>query len=61
MLYLHSEMVLRTAGESRIDVIAMATHGRSGLARVLLGSVTDKVVRAAEIPVLVYRPKASSA
>jgi nucleotide-binding universal stress UspA family protein len=50
--------ILRAAGQSGVDLIAMATHGRSGLARMLIGSVTDKVVRGAEIPVLVYRPKA---
>jgi nucleotide-binding universal stress UspA family protein len=39
------------------DVIAMATHGRGGLRRLILGSVTDKVVRAATGPVLVVRPE----
>jgi nucleotide-binding universal stress UspA family protein len=37
-------------------VIALATHGRGGLTRALLGSVADKVVRGATIPVLVCRP-----
>jgi nucleotide-binding universal stress UspA family protein len=39
------------------DVIAMATHGRGGLKRMVLGSVTDKVVRAAAGPVLAVRPE----
>lgn len=34
------------------DVIVMATHGREGLDHTLLGSVTEKVVRTAEVPVL---------
>jgi nucleotide-binding universal stress UspA family protein len=38
-----------------IDAIALATHGRGGLGRVLIGSVADKVIRGAEIPVLVHR------
>jgi nucleotide-binding universal stress UspA family protein len=38
--------------------IALATHGRGGLGRVLLGSVADKVIRGASAPVLVYRPVA---
>jgi nucleotide-binding universal stress UspA family protein len=38
------------------NVIALATHGRGGLKRLLLGSVADKVVRGATIPALVYRP-----
>jgi nucleotide-binding universal stress UspA family protein len=36
-------------------LIALETHGRGGVARLLLGSVTDKVVRAATLPVLVHR------
>lgn len=39
-----------------IDLIAMATHGRSGFTRLLLGSVADKVVRGATVPVLLHRP-----
>jgi nucleotide-binding universal stress UspA family protein len=38
------------------DVIAMATHGRGGLRRLVLGSVSDKVLRAALGPVLLVRP-----
>jgi nucleotide-binding universal stress UspA family protein len=39
-----------------VDLIALATQGRGGLKRLLVGSVADKVVRGATIPVLVYRP-----
>jgi nucleotide-binding universal stress UspA family protein len=39
-------------------LIALATHGRGGVRRMLLGSIADKVVRGAATPVLVYRPKA---
>jgi nucleotide-binding universal stress UspA family protein len=45
--------VLDLAKPEHIDLIAMATHGRGGLGRLVLGSTTDKVVRAAEVPVLV--------
>jgi nucleotide-binding universal stress UspA family protein len=38
------------------SVLAVATHGRGGLPRAVLGSVADKVVRGATTPVLVYRP-----
>jgi nucleotide-binding universal stress UspA family protein len=38
------------------DLIAMSTHGRGGVSRLVLGSVTDKVVRGAQIPALVYHP-----
>ena len=40
------------------DLIVMATHGRSGLAHMLLGSVTEKVVRTALCPVLTVNPRA---
>ena len=38
------------------DLVALATHGRSGLVRLYPGSVADKIVRGAHIPVLLYRP-----
>jgi nucleotide-binding universal stress UspA family protein len=37
----------------------MATHGRGGLKRLVLGSVADEVVKHAETPVLVFRPTQS--
>lgn len=44
------------------DMIAMATHGRRGLSRVILGSAADKVLRGLHHPLLLYRPgEASSA
>jgi len=48
--------ILQTAQAEACDLVALATHGRSGLARVALGSVTDKVVRASHTPVLLFRP-----
>ena len=38
------------------DFIAMATHGRTGITRALLGSTADKVLRAAHVPLLIHRP-----
>jgi nucleotide-binding universal stress UspA family protein len=43
------------AGESRADLIAMGTHGRSGLSHVLMGSVAEEVVRRSPVPVVVVR------
>ncbi|MFC7137972.1 universal stress protein [Halobaculum litoreum] len=40
------------AEEAPVDAIVMATHGRSGLDRYLMGSVTEKVVRSSSVPVL---------
>jgi nucleotide-binding universal stress UspA family protein len=47
--------ILRFARESSIDVLVMATHGRTGLARLVLGSVAEQVVREAPCPVLLFR------
>lgn len=41
--------------EKEIDMIVMGTHGRTGLDRILLGSVAEKVVRSADVPVLTVR------
>lgn len=52
--------ILEYARDHAIDLIALATHGRSGAARALLGSIADKTVRGATTPVLLYRsPKAA--
>jgi nucleotide-binding universal stress UspA family protein len=48
--------ILGYAREYAVDAIAIATHGRGGLARVLLGSVADAVLRGAGVPVLLFRP-----
>jgi len=48
--------ILRYAEEHPVDLIAVATHGRGGLPRLFLGSVADKVLRAATVPILVVRP-----
>jgi nucleotide-binding universal stress UspA family protein len=47
------EAILAYATEKGCDCIVMGTHGRSGLDRVLLGSVTERVTRHASVPVLV--------
>jgi len=52
-----TEAILEEATTGGYDLIALATHGRGGLARLLLGSVADKVLRGATVPVLVYRPQ----
>ena len=51
-----ADALLRYADESAIDLIVMTTHGRSGLARAVLGSVSDQVVRRSRCPVLLARP-----
>jgi nucleotide-binding universal stress UspA family protein len=47
--------IIRFAKEKEVDLIVMGTHGHTGLTHVLLGSVTEKVVRKAPCPVLTVR------
>lgn len=49
------DVILNTAKELGVDLIIMGTHGRRGVARALLGSVTETVVRSAPCPVLTVR------
>jgi nucleotide-binding universal stress UspA family protein len=50
------EEIVKAASEERAGYIVMATHGRGGLGRFMLGSVADRVIRSAPCPVLVVRP-----
>lgn len=52
--------ILGVAEERGCDAIAMATHARGAAARVLLGSVTDKVLRGTRLPLLAVRPPADA-
>lgn len=54
---LAAEAIVDQAGATADSMIALESRGRSGLARMLLGSVADKVVRAAPVPVLVHHPQ----
>jgi len=49
------EQILASAKDEGADVIVMGTHGRRGVSHVLLGSVAEKVVRLATVPVLTAR------
>ena len=50
------EEIVRIAAEEGADYIVMSTHGRSGVRRFMLGSVADRVIRAASCPVVTVRP-----
>ena len=58
-----AETIIDYAHHHPIDLIVMATHGRSGLQRWVYGSVADKVLRGADVPVLLVRthPEAEAA
>lgn len=51
--------IVHAAKELRVDLVVMATHGRTGLDHMLLGSVAERVVRECRKPVLTVRPVAA--
>lgn len=52
-----SPEIVRTADENNMDLIVIGSHGRTGLARLILGSTAERVVRHAPCPVLVVRER----
>ena len=50
-----SEGLVKAANKMKVDLIVMASHGRKGIKRVLLGSETQNVLTHSEVPVLVLR------
>ncbi len=50
-----SRVIVQTASSDRCDLVVMGTHGRGGIDRLLLGSVTERVVRSSPVPVLTVR------
>jgi nucleotide-binding universal stress UspA family protein len=54
-----AEEILAVAHQEQFDLVAMATHGRSGLRRLVLGSVAEAVLRHAVVPVLLVRSGAA--
>ena len=50
-----AEAIVDCAANSAIDLIAMSTHGRTGLRHIVMGSVAEKVLRAAPTPVFLVR------
>ena len=55
-----ADAILDYADAVSADLVAMSTHGRSGVARWLIGSVADRVVRGSPAPVLLVRPAPES-
>jgi nucleotide-binding universal stress UspA family protein len=52
-----AEEILRAADQHKADLIVMGTHGRTGIDRIIFGSVAEKVVTAANCPVLTVKPR----
>jgi universal stress protein A len=53
--------ILEVAAAEKVDLIVIATHGRTGLSHLVVGSVAERVVRMAPCPVLTIRPTAATA
>jgi len=51
-----ADAILKYAREEGVDLIAMSTHGRTGISRLLMGSVAEQIVHGAPCPVLLIRP-----
>lgn len=49
------EQILKVVGSHAVDLVAMTTHGRSGISRAVTGSVTEEVLRRATVPLLITR------
>ena len=54
-VYTPYEGIIKAARKHKCDVIFMASHGRRGISRLIMGSVTQKVLSHCKIPVVVYR------
>jgi len=52
-----ADAILKYAGEEGVDLIVMSTHGRTGISRLLMGSVAEQIVHGARCPVLLIRPQ----
>lgn len=52
-----AQEIISYANTHEMDVIVMGTHGRTGIDRILFGSVAEKVVKTASMPVMTVRPK----
>jgi nucleotide-binding universal stress UspA family protein len=50
-----AEAIVKAARDAKADLVVIGTHGRTGLRRMVLGSVAEKVARAAECPVLIVK------
>lgn len=55
------QKIIETAEAEHVDLIVMATHSRTGLSHLIIGSVAERAVRTAPCPVLIIRPPAEKA
>lgn len=55
-----AEEILNLAEDEQADLIIMGTHGRTGIDRILFGSVAEKIVKSSKCPVLTIRPESQA-
>jgi nucleotide-binding universal stress UspA family protein len=55
-----ADAILRAGSEELADLIVMASHGRNGVSRLVLGSVAEEIVRHADLPVVLVRPSVTA-
>jgi nucleotide-binding universal stress UspA family protein len=53
---LPANVIPDVVAETKSGLVAMSTHGRTGLGRIFLGSVAERVLRAVSVPVLLWKP-----
>ena len=51
-----AEEIIHYAKTNAVDLIIMSTHGRSGVSRLMLGSVAERIIRQSDIPILLNHP-----
>lgn len=51
-----ADVILEYATGQNVDLIAMTTHGRGGISRLMLGSIAEEIVQRSHLPVLLVRP-----
>lgn len=54
-----AEAISEFAQQNTVDLIAIATHGRSGISRLVFGSVADRLIRSSTVPIVLIRPRGS--
>jgi nucleotide-binding universal stress UspA family protein len=54
-----AEAISEFAQQNAVDLIAIATHGRSGISRLVFGSVADRLIRSSTVPIVLIRPRGS--
>jgi universal stress protein A len=55
-----ADEIVKVAAAEHVDLIVIATHGRTGLSHLVMGSVAERVVRTAPCPVMTIRPIAAA-